>query len=86
MNVRWLRVPLLGVMTSLMMLAGSSVAQAQPRYDTRVIWRDGHRVVVRVGDRWERERWERRHDWDRHHRYQRYYYYDRWHHRHDGWR
>jgi hypothetical protein len=80
MNLRWLRVPLLGAITSAMLLSTTSVAQAQPRFETRVVWRDGHRVVVRVGE--ERPR---RYYW-RHQRTHRVYYYDRWHHRHYYWR
>lgn len=80
MNLRWLRVPLLGAITSAMLLSGTGVAQAQPRLETRVVWRNGHRVVVRVAP-------QRSHRyWARHHRMHRYYYYDRYHHRHYYWR
>ena len=73
MNVRWLRAPLLGAMVFAGTLMGTSTAQAQPRIETRVVWRHGHPVYVRVVREVPRRRY---------YRYQRHFWYDRHHHRH----
>jgi len=89
MNARWLRVPLLGALALTgMMFTTPQVAQAAPageggqryydqdRVATRIVYRNGHRVRVRVI-------YERPH----HRRYQhRYYWSDRYHRRHYYWR
>jgi hypothetical protein len=90
MNTRWLRAPIVGALVLMGTLAGTGVAQAaspdgvrisyrsSDRYEgTRIVYRNGHRVRVRVI-------YERPYRY--HHRYQRYYWYDRHHYRHYGYR
>jgi hypothetical protein len=80
----------MGALVLMGTLAGTSAAQAatsdgvrvsyravDQRVSTRMVWRNGHRVRVRVV-------YEQPHRY--HHRYQRYSWYDRHHHRHYGYR
>jgi hypothetical protein len=83
MNYRWIRMPILGALTSVMMLTGAGVAQAQPE-PVRVARAHVHRAVRHVHYVVRRIVVPRRHYYHRHHyrvyysyrdhRYHRYYY------------